>query len=311
METDLLTPCATPHLAVPPRHRLVTPLGDDGASLSSHVWPLQPAWDAILRDALALGPVRVRAGDSLCQWEQHTQAQPAAGRAATGLRADTTHWAQGMALQARLADGRMRRGFRFFNHAGQEVLALDLSTGASPDAFHQAVRRHTPSVWRAAPTGAADMGDGLADAPAAPPGPAAASGLGTVDSLARPLTRDTVLDLLQHASRARLPMSAGFHSQGVQLDWQGLLHPLAWQDGATLASSNDLTLHWPGARPGLDAWLLCTPTAAGLVQALALATHDGGVRLKLSPDSPPSRPQPCAWRTAILAVCGGGSGTAC
>jgi putative heme degradation protein len=270
-------------------------MGDDGALLRSHVWPLQPAWDAIVRDALALGPVRVWAGDSLCQWVQHTQAQTAAGWATTGLRADTTRWAQGMALQAHLADGRVRRGFRFFDQAGQAVLALDLAAGASPDAFHRAVRRHTLDTLPASDT----------------PGPAAASGLGTVDTLARPLIRDTVLDLLQLASRARLPMSVGFHSQGVQLVWQGLLHPLAWQDGATLASGDGLTLHWPEAQPGLDAWLLCTPTAAGLVQALALASLDGRVRLKLAPDSPPSRPQPCAWRAAIQAVCDGCGGTAC
>ena len=302
---------------------------DDEDPAGSCVWALLPAWPAIVQAVLGLGPVTVRAGDGLCRVEHRSylrwlgptgsegQAHPTAW-----LSIDTTGWACGMATQARLNDGRVRRGFAFFDDRGHPVLKLDLATGASPDGFHGIVRRFSlgtepsdgqeGSAWVHWPTlrsrphnhglqrllTAGSGADGLLEQ------------LADID-LAQPLACEALLEVLQHARQARLPMSVCFAHCGLQLGWSGHLHRLDGRTGAAIAGGFDVELQWSESPSGLHAWLLREPTASGLVKSLALLAPDGEVRMLLAPLQAPERPQPCAWRSSISAVCGSHCGSAC
>jgi len=302
--------------ATPLRQRQGWLQADDGAPLGSHAWPLRPDWQAVLHHVLALGPIRVRSGDGLCQLEARTRRpRPAAAatapstRTVVGLRTDTSTWACGMATQGRLADGQVRRGFSFFDSQGRAVLALDLDAGASPDDLQRIVRQHAG--------GTAMSTDDDADGPGASRALPANRPIGALlaphwdDGLAVPLASDAILDVLRDVGNTRLPLWARFCHLGVQFDWRGPLHQLTWHDGTAQVGALDFSLRWREAQPGLQTWLLRTPTSVGLQQSLALVAPDGTVRLQLAPDSPSTKPQPCAWRTAIQAACDTQIGSAC
>lgn len=317
-----LAPAIAPHLT-----RWEDP--DEESPGGSHVWPLHSAWAVIVQAALALGPVTVRAGDGLCRVEHraHLGWLGSTGKdglafPGDGMSIDTTGWALGVATQARLNDGRVRRGFTFFDDRGHAVLKLDLASGASPDGFHDILRRF------ALGTSACDDWNGRASAhwPALPSRPGAVgsphrtlawiSGDGVVEDLAeqdlaQPLADDALLEVLRQTRQSRLPMSAHFSYRGLQLTWTGVLHHLDGRAGVALASGFDIELQWSETPPGPQAWLLREPTSSGLVQSLALLAPDGELRLLLAPLHDPARPQPCAWRSAINAACGGHCGTAC
>lgn len=320
-----------PAPATVPRLSAQRPWQEPGEAMpaSSHVWPLRPVWAAIVRAVLGLGPVIVRVGDGLCRIDRRlplhgleSTARPGQAHPGAGLSIDTTGWACGMAAQARLNDGQVRRGFAFFDDHGHAVLKLDLASGASPDGFHGLVRRfslgagpsheqegtasfHWPNLWNQSLThglkrtltaggGADGLLEQLADA-----------------DLAQPLDCAALLEVLQHARQARLPMSVCFAHSGLQLGWSGHLHRLEGRAGDAIASGFDIELQWSESPSGLQAWLVREPTASGLVQSLALLAPDGELRLLLAPLQAPERPQPCAWRSSISAVCGSPSGSAC
>lgn len=317
-----LAPAIAPHLT-----RWEDP--DEDCPGGLHVWPLRSAWAVIVQAALALGPVTVQAGDALCKVERRAHLRWLGSRErdgsalpGAGMSIDTTGWALGVATQARLNDGRVRRGFTFFDDRGHTVLKLDLASGASPDGFHDIVRRF------ALGTGAGDEPNGLAPVhwPALQSRPRAVrsphrilawnSGDGALEDLAdedlaQPLAGDALLEVLRQTRQSQLPMSAQFGSRGVQLTWTGVLHHLEDRADVALASGFDIELQWSETPAGPQAWLIREPTSSGLVQSLALLAPDGALRLLLAPLHDPARPQPCAWRSAINAVCGGHCGTAC
>jgi putative heme degradation protein len=322
-----------PSLAPATRHRpTAVPLWDktdDEAPAGSHVWALTPTWPAIVQAVLGLGPVTVRAGDGLCRIEHRSclrwlgstgnewHAHPTAR-----LSIDTSGWACGMATQVRLHDGRVRRGFAFFNDLGQPMLELDLACGASPDGFHGIVGRFSPET---------EPSDGQEE-PASVHWPSprsrphthglrrlltAGSGADALleqladRDLAQPLACEALLEVLRHARQSRLPMSVCFARRGLQLGWSGHLHRLDGRKGAAIASGFDVELQWSESPSGLQAWLLREPTASGLALSLALLAPDGELRMLLAPLQAPERPQPCAWRSSISAVCGNHCGSAC
>jgi putative heme degradation protein len=317
-----LAPAIAPHLS-----RWEDPAEEHPAG--SHVWPLRSAWAVIVQAALALGPVTVRAGDGLCRLEHraHLRWVGSTGKdglalPGAGMSIDTTGWALGVARQARLNDARVRRGFTFFDDCGHAVLELDLASGASPDGFHAIVRRF------ALGTKAGGALDGLTSVhePAPQCRPQAVgsphrtaawcSGDGVLkdladQDLAQPLAGDALLEVLRQMRHSRLPMSAHFSCRGLQLTWTGVLHHLDGRTGVAVARGFDIELQWSETPPGPQVWLIREPTSSGLVQSLALLAPDGALRLLLAPLHDPARPQPCAWRSAINAACGGFCGTAC
>lgn len=277
---------------------------------------------------MGLGPVTVRAGDGLCRLEHRADLRrpgplgtDGLALAAAGLSIDPSGWALGMATQARLRDGRVRHGFDFFDDHGQPVLKLDLGAEVAPDDFYDIVLRFVLG------TEAGDTcSSGASVDWAAPKGQPRACGLlyglkarGAVEvlqeladqDLAQALPCDALLSVLQHARQSRLPLSARFACSGLRLDWSGHLHHLEERSGVAIASDLDIKLQWSESPSALPAWLLREPTARGLMQSLALLAPDGEVRLLLAPLHAPERPEPCAWRSAISAVCGSHLGSAC
>jgi putative heme degradation protein len=317
-----LAPAVVPHLT-----RWEDP--DDESPSGSRVWPLRPAWAVIVQAALALGPVTVRAGDGLCRVEHraHLRWLERMGRDSmtlpgAGMSIDTTGWALGVATQARLNDGRVRRGFAFFDDRGHAVLELDLASGASPDRFHAIVRTFALGTE----AGAERAGLASVHAPALQSRPrtvesvhrrlAWPSAEGVLEDLAdedlaQPLAGDALLEVLRQTRQSRLPMSAQFGYRGLQLIWTGVLHHLDGRAGVALVSGFGIELQWSETLPGPQAWLIREPTSSGLRQSLALLAPDGDLRLLLAPQHAPARPQPCAWRLAINAACGGHCGSAC
>lgn len=312
-----------PLASVPAPHLSRWKEPDEESPGGSHVWPLRSAWAAIVQAVLALGPVTLRAGDGLCSVERRAHLRwlgftgkdslPSPG---AGMSIDTTGWALGMATQARLNDGRVRRDFTFFDDRGHAVLKLDLAGGASPDGFHDVVRQFAigtrPSDDRDGP--ASVHWPALQNSPghelAWVHGASALEDLAERD-LARQLPGDALLEVLRQTRHARLPISALFNCRGLQLTWTGVLHHLDGRAGLALASGFDIELQWSEVHPGPQAWLVRQPTSSGLVQSLALLAPDGELRLLLAPLHAPARPQPCAWRAAVNAACGGPLGTAC
>lgn len=297
----------------------------------SHVWPLRRDWAAIVQAALALGPLTLRAGDGVCHIVKRglllmkgLATRDICPAADTALDLDCSGWACGMATQSHLNDGRVRRGFAFFDDMGQTVLRLDLDAGASPDAFHEIVRRYSQGV--AHPGLLESSGPGQLAGRCKPrcefacrltrTSMASAGMDGRLQrsveaELAEPLAGDAVLDVLRHARRARLPMTASFSCRGLNIEWTGLLLELTGRAGLVTASGVDMRLQWCQSRPGPQAWLVRKPTSFGLVQSLALQAPDGELRLLLRPAPDGARLQPCAWRAAIDAAIGGPCGCAC
>lgn len=320
-------PLIAPRLAA----ALAWPAPDQASLGGARVWPLRPAWMSIVLAALALGPVTVRAGDGLCRIAQRgrlrwlmTPGDGADAAGADGLDIDTQHWACGVATLAPPTDGRPRCGFAFFDDQGQAVLRLELGAGASLDGFCHLVGRYA----QAAPSDAATSCGKPAQAAIPPshgPLPAGGSprsrpadtGIAAVlrplvnDALAAPLSCDAVLEVLRHACQSDLVMRSTFFCRGLRLAWTGALHHLTGSDGLASASGAGLQIEWREARPGPQAWLLREPTAAGLLQSLALLAPNGELRLLLRPAQGRSRPQPCAWQSALDAASGGRCGSAC
>ena len=296
----------------------------------SRVWPLRRAWRPIVQAALALGPVTLRAGDSLCRLVQRVplRSPGSPGRdvlanSGDGLEMDSTGLACGMATQSRSADGRARLGFAFFDHQGHAVLNVDLGDNASPDGFHDIVRSFSPSVADNARLDRDEPGQRSATSGH---GVAAWAWLAQHRSVARldillerraeadlaePLPCDAILEVLRHACHARIPMTASFASHGLRMGWTGSLLELGGRAGLAFARGPDTELHWCEAGAGAQAWLVREPTSFGLVQSVALLAPDGGLRLHLQPAADGATPQPCAWRAAINTARGGPCGAAC
>lgn len=211
----------------------------------SRVWPLRPAWRPIVRAALALGPVTMRAGDSLCRLVLRVplRGPGSPGRdvlvsGLDGLEVDTTGLACGMATQSTTADGQAHRGLAFFDHHGHAVLKIDLGDGASPEGFHDLVRRFSPGVADKAVHDRDEPGLGFT-----------MSGHGLTaqgwfarhqtvarmdillkrraeSDLAEMLPCDAILEVLRHASHARIPMTAtrlSWPAHGVDRSLAGAL----------------------------------------------------------------------------------------
>lgn len=296
----------------------------------SRVWPLRPAWRPIVRAALALGPVTLRAGDSLCRLVLRVplRGPGSPGRdvlvsGLDGLEVDTTGLACGMATQSTTADGQAHRGLAFFDHHGRAVLKIDLGDGASPEGFHDLVRRFSPGVADKAVHDRDEPGQGFT---MSGHGLAARGWFARHQTVARMdillkrraesdladmLPCDAILEVLRHASHARIPMTASFVCRGLRTGCTGPL--LELRDGAGLASArgHDIDLQWCEGREGGQAWLVREPTSLGLMQSFALLAPDGGLRLHLQPAVDGATPQSCAWRAAVNAARGGPCGAAC
>jgi putative heme degradation protein len=294
------------------------------------VWPLRPAWRSIVRAALARGPVTLRAGDSLCRFVQRASlrnpgpsGQDILANSGNGLEMVITGLACARATQSTTANGQARRGLAFFDHQGHAVLNVDLGDDASPDGFHDIVRRFSPGVAEDAVLDRDEPGQ----RPTMLGYCATACGWlarhQTVDrldilleqraeaDLAEPLPCEAILEVLRHAAHARIPMMASFACHGLRMGWTGSLLELGGRAGLAFARGLDTVFHWCEAGTGAQAWLVREPTSFGLVQSVALLAPDGGLRLHLQPAAGGATPQPCAWRTAINAARVGPCGSAC
>ena len=314
-------------LALPPAEQGLHNRCDHGTR-GAHVWPLRDDWSTIIQAARQLRSLIVGAGDNLCRmtlrvpvaWGDgpHSyQSGPGDG----AWEVDTSRWACGMAIQEQLDDGRLRRGLVFYDGVGRLVLRSDLDASAPPGEFHALVRRFargsplSSTATRTGPGAVTSIApDAVQRACGAIISQGAADAATNRQASAVPLGNDAVLEALRHARAAGIEISAILECRGVRLRWDGLVQALAAQRGWAMATGRDFELQWSEASAALEARVMREPTAAGLVQTIAVQSPGGDTRLLLRPASPAhagAHPQPCAWRAAIEAALGGRCGQAC
>lgn len=307
------------------------------ASAGTHVWPLRPAWEPVVREALALGAAEVTIGDGLCGLVQQGRVPwcgPDAALPCTPQRglvgADLRAWACGVVSQSRLPDGGWRRGLRFYDGQGHTTLRIDLDESLPGDAFHGFVRRHAigmPPQPRAAAylraVEAVQWADGQHVAPRQaqasrallalfdPERQAAVLARHAGAGLAVPLADEALVEALRLAVPSGMQLQVNAWHRGAWIGWTGSVEPPWCAGGRVVLQAGGMRAHWHEDIPGQQVWLWRHPGPLALSHSLLLFGPGGDLRLGLSAAPTRSGREPCAWRAAIETLSDMPTGRAC
>lgn len=108
-------------------------------------------------------------------------------------------------------------------------------------------------------------------------------------------------ELLARAAQAGLAVTASAGVGGASLCWSGELKRIEVVGAQVAASAPGVLLHWHEDRLAC-AWLVKTPTSAGLGHALVLFDGDGRFVLRIEGERHPGRPESCLWRELLCSL---------